>query len=195
MRLFIATSFPVAIMRDLNARVGAVRPKLAQASWVRPETQHLTFAFLGEQEEALVDTIEPALKERLANLPRFEARLRGCGFFPNARRPRVGWIGLSPEQPFIEIANAVREVVTQAGVELDRAAFKPHLTLMRIRDSWPHGCIETFERALGTLESEPFTVDTVTLYSSKLSPQGAVHTGLAHYALSPHPGKGTAKRG
>ena len=185
MRLFIATSFPVAIMQDLNARVAAVKPKLAQASWVRPETQHLTFAFLGEQEESIVGRIEPALAKRLESLPRFDARFRGCGFFPNTRRARVGWAGLSPEQPFVDVAGAVRDVVTKAGVELDRAAFKPHLTLMRIRDTWPHACIETFEKALGAYESDPFAVESVTLYSSKLHPHGAVHTPVRTFSLAP----------
>ena len=148
MRLFIATSFPVAVMSELNARVAAVKPKLGQASWVRPETQHLTFAFLGEQEESMVERISSPLEEHLGSVPRFQARLRGAGFFPNPRRARVGWVGLSPEEDFVHVASAVRDVVTANGIELDGAQFKPHLTLMRIRDPWPRACIETFEKAL-----------------------------------------------
>ena len=183
MRLFIATSFPVAIMSDLNERVAAVKPRLAPASWVRPEAQHLTFAFLGEQDEELLDRLGPALGERLQSQPSFDARLRGCGFFPNPRRARVGWIGLDPEQPFVELSAAVRNVVKKAGVELDSAAFKPHLTLMRIRSSWPHACIEAFEKALGGYESKPFGVAGVTLYSSQLNPRGAVHTPIRTFSF------------
>src|SRR6476620_9347209 len=51
MRLFSATSFPAETLRSLNERVTMVKSKLPKASWVRPETQHLTFAFLGEQDE------------------------------------------------------------------------------------------------------------------------------------------------
>ncbi|HUP44376.1 MAG TPA: 2'-5' RNA ligase family protein, partial [Thermoanaerobaculia bacterium] len=82
MRLFIATSFPVAVMQELNARIAQVKPKLAAASWVRPDAQHVTFAFLGEQEEALIERLAPPLEARLGALARFEARLLGCGFFP-----------------------------------------------------------------------------------------------------------------
>ena len=183
MRLFIATHFPEEVLRDLNVRAGNVKPRLPAASWVRPETQHLTFAFLGEQPESLIDTIAQPLTTSLGAIARFEARLRGCGFFPNARRARVGWIGLQPESGFEEIARAVREIVTKNGVVLDGGEFKPHLTLLRIRDPWPPASIELFTKTLRDYESAPFTVGEVTLFSSQLHPKGAVHTPLRRFAL------------
>ncbi|HUP50165.1 MAG TPA: RNA 2',3'-cyclic phosphodiesterase [Thermoanaerobaculia bacterium] len=184
MRLFIATSFPEAITRDLNARVAGLKPRLAAAAWVRPGSQHLTFAFLGEQDEAVIGRLAPAVAQRLSSIDRFAARLRGAGFFPNRRRARVGWAGLEPEQPFLDIAAAVRDAVTANGATLDRADFKPHLTLLRIRDAWPPACIEVFEHGFATYESEPFVVDTVTLYSSELNPSGAVHSPVREFPLA-----------
>ena len=183
MRLFIATHFPDAVLRDLNDHVSKLKPRLPAASWVRPETQHLTFAFLGEQPETLVDKVSPGLEQALASTPRFEATLKGCGIFPNARHARVGWIGLAPEEQFGAVATVVREVVTRAGVELDRADFKPHLTLMRMRDAWPPASLDLFQRSLRDYRSEPFTVEKVTLFSSALNPKGAVHTPLKAFPL------------
>lgn len=121
MRLFIATSFPESVLRELDERVRRVKTKVPLASWVRLETQHLTFAFLGFKE---------------------------------------------------------------TGIQLDGAAFKPHLTLCRIRDSWPPGCVGIFNAAFGQLESEPFPVDRITLYSSRLNPSGAVHTPVRQFSLA-----------
>ena len=148
MRLFIATSFPEAVTKDLNRRIAALKPKLPPASWVRPETQHLTLAFLGERDERLIDEIAPDLTTRLQDIERFRATIRGAGLFPNARRPRVGWAGLDPEGPFIDLAARVRDVLTKHRVELDRADFKAHLTLMRLRESWPPASVLMFEKAL-----------------------------------------------
>lgn len=183
MRLFLATSFPAEVLRDLNSRVVPLRPRLPAASWVREETQHLTFAFLGEQPETLVDKLAAPLTEALSNIERFEAHLQGSGFFPNPRRARVGWVGLDPEAGFVNIARAVRDVVTRNGVTLDGGDFKPHLTLMRIRDAWPPASIDLFNRSLGSYRSNAFTVDGVTLYSSQLNPKGAIHTPLRTFNL------------
>jgi len=184
MRLFIATSFPAEVIDDLNARVSRLKPRLPAASWVRPESQHLTFAFLGEQPEALVDKLAAPLCDALKNVPHFDASLNGSGVFPNPRHARVGWIGLQPEDKFVAIAEVVREVVTKNGVSLDRADFKPHLTLMRIRDRWPPSSIDLFTHSLHDYRSAPFDVTAVTLYSSQLNPNGAIHTHLRRFALA-----------
>jgi 2'-5' RNA ligase len=184
MRLFIATSFPAEVVRSLGDRVAPVRPRLPAASWVRPDTQHLTFAFLGEQDEQLIDRIAPRLGDMLRPIAKFEGHLAGCGFFPNARHARVGWVGVEPVAKFEAIAAAVRDAVTAAGVTLDRAEFRPHLTLMRIRDRWPPLSIETFSKALRDYRSAAFSVDRVTLYSSKLSSAGAVHTPQREFTLA-----------
>jgi RNA 2',3'-cyclic 3'-phosphodiesterase len=184
MRLFLATNFPDVVLRELNERVTRLRPRLPAASWVREETQHLTLAFLGEQPEAHVDAVTPALTEALATIPAFEARLSGSGFFPNTRHARVGWIGLKPEDKFVSLAKVVRDVVETHGVKLDAGEFKAHLTLMRIRDPWPPASVDLYTKTLKDYESAPFTVDGVTLFSSQLSPKGAIHTVRQKYPLS-----------
>ena len=126
----------------------------------------------------------PAVEEELASVGRFEGSLHGCGFFPNPRHARVGWIGVEPEQSFAAIAHGVRNAVERAGIHLDRSEFKPHLTVMRMREGWPPLSIEIFNKALRDFRSEPFTVDGVTLYSSRLDPKGAVHTPVRRFALA-----------
>ena len=184
MRLFLAMSFPEAVLRPVNDRAARVKSKLPPASWVRPESQHLTFAFLGEQEETLIDKLAPLVEQGVGAVQKFDGTLAGCGFFPNPRHARVGWVGVRPEQSFNALAKSVRDAVQQAGVTLDRAEFRPHLTLMRIRDPWPPACIETFNGALRDFVSTPFAVERITLYSSRLDPRGAVHTPLRQFALS-----------
>jgi RNA 2',3'-cyclic 3'-phosphodiesterase len=185
MRLFIAASFPPEVLRDLNDRVVQYKPRLPAASWVRPETQHLTFAFLGEHPDSLIDALNVPLTAALANVHRFEATLHGCGFFPNPRHARVGWVGLEPEAKFAEVARIVRDVVTKHQVTLDGGEFKPHLTMLRVRDPWPPASIDLFCRSLKDYRSETFVIDKVTLFSSQLSPKGAIHTAQGHYPLAP----------
>src|SRR2546428_12362487 len=148
MRLFIASTFPEEILRALNERLAALKPKLPSASWARPETQHLTYAFLGEQDESLIEALAPRVAAGVATIARFDAALHGCGFFPNARHARVGWVGVTPEERFCAMATTVREAVNACGIALDYSEVKPHLTLMRIPDKWPPLAVATFEKAL-----------------------------------------------
>jgi 2'-5' RNA ligase len=184
MRLFIAISFPEQELRAISDRIAMVKSRLPPASWVRPETQHLTFAFLGDQPESLLPTLATCLGESLATVPRFEGNLRGSGFFPNARHARIGWVGAAPQEKFTAVANAVRNGVKAAGVTLEGGEFRAHLTLFRIRDQWPPACIEIFNSALRDFKSDPFPVDAVTLFSSELNPKGAIHTALRTFALA-----------
>ncbi|HUR80017.1 MAG TPA: RNA 2',3'-cyclic phosphodiesterase [Thermoanaerobaculia bacterium] len=183
MRLFLASTFPADVLDALNERVSKLRPRLPAASWSRAESQHLTFAFLGEQPESLIETLASNLAPAVESVPRFEAKLQSCGFFPNPRRARVGWIGLEPESAFGSVATAVRSAVSRSGVTLDGAAFKPHLTLMRIRDPWPPASTELFTQSLRDYTSGAFAVNEVTLFSSQLNPKGAIHTAMRTFAL------------
>jgi len=184
MRLFIATTFPVEVLRSVNARVNPIKPRLPPASWVRQEAQHLTLAFLGEQPEAQLEVLAAPLANSLGGIPRFDSRLRGCGFFPNARHARVGWIGLEAERAFANVARQVREVAASEGVKLDSVEFRPHLTIMRIRDPWPPASIDLFSKSFRDFVSTPFPVDEVILFSSRLDPKGAIHTPLQRFALA-----------
>lgn len=184
MRLFIATTFPTDVMCGLNTVVARVKTRLPPSSWVRPESQHLTFAFLGEQDEALIPKLGCIVEQRLREIRPIKAQLHSGGFFPNSRNARVAWVGVTPDEKFCEIASAVREAVTEAGVKLDAADFKPHLTLCRLRDRWPPACIEIFQATFGKFESPLFTVDRLTLYSSQLNPKGAVHTPLREFMIA-----------
>jgi 2'-5' RNA ligase len=184
MRLFIAVNFPPPLLDALNARVALLRPRLPAAAWVKEGTQHVTLAFLGEQPETSVGRLTSALSSAMKEFDAFEAQLHGCGFFPNPRRARVGWIGLDPEEPFVRLAQIARETVVKNGVVLDAAEFRPHLTLMRMRDPWPPASIDLFGKSLGDYRSAPFPVDEITLFASDLQPKGAVHTPLRVIPLS-----------
>ena len=184
MRLFIATTFPPDVLCGLNERVTRVKTRLPPCSWVRPESQHLTFAFLGEQDEALIPKLACTVETRLRGIRAFDAQLRGCGFFPNSRNARVAWVGVTPDEKFNAVAAVVRAAVTAAGVELDGADFRPHLTLCRLRDKWPPACLEIYQSTFGKFESPLFKIDRLTLYSSQLNPKGAIHTPIREFAIA-----------
>jgi 2'-5' RNA ligase len=184
MRLFIAATLPIDVAEALEHVVAKVRGQLGPASWVSPQAQHVTFAFIGTQMEDAVATISAALAHRLAPVAAFDARLEGAGFFPSRSRARVAWCSVTPRDPLMAIATVVRERLAVAGIPFDEKPFHPHLTLARLKGSWPAASIAAFENAINSFESPLFPIAHVMLYESRLSPLGATHTVLESYPLS-----------
>lgn len=138
---------------------------------------HVTFAFIGEQPQTVVPVIAHALDEAAHDLRSFSARLRGCGFFPSAKRPRVGWIGIEPEAPMKEISAQVRASLQRSSVPFDEKAFSPHLTIARMRETWRSADAESLSLSLGDFESSDFEIAEVVLYESRHG-AGAKYTRL-----------------
>lgn len=180
MRAFIAIDIPDAIRAFLRQKQAAFRAAMADASWVRPEGIHLTLKFLGEISEAKVKEVTGALKT-LGHFDPFSIGVRGFGFFPDARRPRVFWIGVEAPPDLGRLAERVDEAMSNIGFAREGRAFQPHLTLARFRTPRPQPAIETLLSRQGTDELLSFEVAEFFLFESKLSPEGAKYRKVERF--------------
>ena len=96
-RLFIALELPPNVLKAVaQAQTDLKRFIPSQAArWVRPESVHLTLKFLGDAPVGQVEDLKIALVEATAGHSGFELGIQGLGCFPNARRPRVLWLGIT----------------------------------------------------------------------------------------------------
>lgn len=188
MRLFIAIDLPHEIRHAIDGATSELK-KTLRGAWVRSESFHLTLAFIGDQPQEVVEPLTDALQRSLHSHPPAVCNIAGVGVFPSATRARVGWLGVAPDQPLQSIAENVRSAVRNARVAHDDKAFKPHLTVVRFRESPSSDDVGRFMHALQGFDTEPFAVDHVTLYSSVLSPRGATHTALARVPLQGEPSR------
>ncbi|GAI77066.1 unnamed protein product, partial [marine sediment metagenome] len=78
----------------------------AKVRWVKKENIHLTLIFLGEIAEDVIDQVKERMQTVSKNHKAFNMALQGTGVFPSFRRPRVLWVGVSPEskEPIIHLA-------------------------------------------------------------------------------------------
>jgi 2'-5' RNA ligase len=182
MRLFVAIDLPAEVISALERLVNRLRP-LARISWTRPDNWHLTTKFIGEWPEDRVGEIEAALRA-LAGREPMPIRVRGLGFFPSPRAPRVFWAAVEAPESLAALARDMDKALARLGVEQERRPFSPHLTLARIKEPTPldglHGAIEK----LTLMEFGSFTADRFCLYRSTLQPGGAVYTRLAEFLFT-----------
>jgi len=177
MRLFIAIELPA----ELKSTVGRLRVEIPGARWVPAEQIHLTLAFLGEVEENCLGALSGELAR--IRLPSFRLSFSGTGCFPDRRRPRVLWIGLQPEARLQQLAAKVHEVLLACGIPQEERPFSPHITLARLKMAPPRAA-DTFLDQQQELKLPPFFVQEFSLFQSRLTPQGALHTPLRAFPLA-----------
>ena len=132
MRLFIAIDLPEDIRSALAELERDLKPISDSVRWVAPDSVHLTLKFIGETPESRVEEIDAALAA-LSWKP-FMVLVRGIGFFPGKRSPRVLWAGLDAST-MDGLAQQIDTRMERLGFEKEKRAFRPpHLTLARSRD-------------------------------------------------------------
>jgi len=175
-RLFVAMRPPEPV-RDLLIDAMDDSPDLR---WVGDEQLHLTLRFIGEVERPLANDIADALST--IRFPAFDLRIAGVGRF-DRRSGGALWAGVEPRKPVSQLAAKVDRACVQAGLEPERRAFHPHITLARYsrRSAEQAG---DFERKRADLSSEPFPVTRFILFESHLSRHGAHYEEVAAYPLA-----------
>jgi len=177
MRLFIAIELPDAVKRAL----AGLKTDITGARWVPADQIHLTLAFLGEVDEALLERLTGELAR--IQLPGFQLAFGPVGCFPDRRRPRVLWVGLEPQPHLKHLAAGVQEAVLACGIPQEERPFSPHITLARLKLSPSREC-DAFLDQRQKLELPPISVREFTLFQSRLTPQGALHTPLRSFPLA-----------
>jgi 2'-5' RNA ligase len=174
-RLFVAIRPPEAI-RDLL--IDAMDDS-ADFRWQDEEQLHLTLRFIGEVERPVADDLADALGRVRA--PRMQLRVAGLGRFEQ-RNSGALWAAVDPKAPLEALAAKVDRTCQSVGLEPERRAFHPHITLARWKGRRTREVHDFLERGRG-LASEPFAIDRFILFESHLSKHGAHYEEVASYDL------------
>ena len=174
-RLFVAIRPPEHI-RDLL--IDAMDDS-ADFRWQNDEQLHLTLRFIGEVDRHMAAELTDALGRVRA--PRFIARIKGVASFDH-RNAGALWAGVEPKEPLAALAAKVERVCQKIGLEPERRAFHPHITLARWKGRRTREVGDFLDRRRG-LVSEPFDVDHFILFESRLSRHGAHYEEIASYPL------------
>jgi len=175
-RLFVAIRPPEQI-RDLL--IDAMDTS-TDFRWQDDEQLHLTLRFVGEVERPAADDLADALSR--IRTPSFAARIAGIGRFEQ-RNSGALWAGVEPKAPLAALAAKIERVCQQVGLEPERRAFFPHITLARWKGRRSREVADFLDRRRG-LSSEPFEVTEFILFESRLSRHGAHYEPVARYPLA-----------
>ena len=150
------------------------------ARWIALDQLHLTVRFIGDVDGALFLDIKTALAE--TNISPFNIQMKGVGHFPPRGAPRVIWAGLDKSEPLLLLRKKIDAALLKIGVTPEKRKFSPHITLARLKNTPPQK-VANFLSGNSLFSQEPFQVDDFKLYSSTLTPKGAIHKVERIYSL------------
>jgi 2'-5' RNA ligase len=184
MRLFLAVFPPAEVQRSAFGFIETLRRPGDGLSWVRPENLHYTLRFLGELGEDGARRAAEAATEAAAKSRAFAAALGGLGAFPDPRRARVIWIGMSEGgEALVALARDLDRALAKRGFGAPDKPFSPHLTLGRVREprrDWTAALAEPHP----VDPAARFTLDRICLVESQLNPRGSIYTVRAGAPLT-----------
>ncbi len=191
-RAFIAIDLSAearAAVADLQNRLkGRLVPRTVR--WTAPPNMHLTLHFLGNVVPDSLEDIEAALARTAAVHAPFRLDLVGLGCFPNARRPRVVWVGIGGQtEALVAMQHTLGQQLKQAtGFTPESRPYAPHLTIGRVKKGLPSRKLSQVGQLI--TQEQPrvkrlarLPVGNISLVQSDLTPTGPIYTTLARQSL------------
>ena len=188
LRLFVALEPPDAVRRRLAALAADLRRAAGLAAdtvrWVEAENVHLTLQFLGAVPQERLGDVVAAVRAAASSSRPLSLEVKGAGGFPNARRPRVVWAGVSGDAAALEaLAADLGRRLGPLGFPPEERAFSAHLPLGRARDRrGAPGLGGALARAVEQAPA-PWRAAEVVLFESHLSPRGPRYEAIARAPL------------
>jgi 2'-5' RNA ligase len=109
----------------------------------------------------------------------FKLYVKGLGAFPNARNPKVVWVGMEDnQQRLVHFQEKLEETLAAIGFVPEKRDYSPHLTLGRVKDSRGKRDIEQLIEKYKNEDLGYFTADTIIFFQSDLQPSGPVYSSL-----------------
>ena len=196
-RLFVAVDPPAPVAAELarwarwalepgEASSARARPGRAPSDGIRrvdAGALHITLCFLGDQPLDVADEVADLIRAALAGLALAGQSVAPLGIgapvWLPPRRPRALALEVHDESGWLTALHDDLRVGLGAAIgwEPERRRFRAHITVVRLR-SWaaPPACFEPTPALV-------FEPESVTVYRSRLEPDGATYQPLARIGL------------
>jgi RNA 2',3'-cyclic 3'-phosphodiesterase len=184
-RMFCAFELPEGLRRSIAEHSQKVREAVpeAAASWSRPENIHLTVKFFGNVDPATVPVISATAARVVKEFSSIQIAVGKTGVFPRPSRPQVLWIGVEDQSGgLLKLQQRLEDGFAREGFPKEDRAFRPHLTIARIRR--PQNADHLAEAHLGLeFSNVAVSLNELVLIRSELSPKGSQYTAISRHRL------------
>lgn len=180
MRLFTGIDLPDSVKERLDALINRLRAH-AHIKWSPTYNLHITTKFIGEWPTERIPQLDGALKA--VPVAPIDIDIRGLGWFPNSKSPRVFWAGIQASPSLAELVRATDATLVTLGIAAESRPYSPHLTLARIKEPVPLQGLRTAVETMEPVDFGAFTPSHFYLYRSEPGHTGSIYTKLHQYPL------------
>ncbi|AWM40006.1 2',5' RNA ligase family [Gemmata obscuriglobus] len=185
-RTFIGIDIGDAIRGSAKALQKELAKVDPGVKWVTPESMHVTLLFLGDVDDRELHAVCKAVAAAARGEPSFSLRVSGLGVFPNARRPKVVWAGVTDGADVLRRLHTALEekMLALGGYRSEERGYTPHLTLGRVNTPEAAVAVAAELPKRTAWQGGRVTVDEVLVYDSELNSDGPVYTVVGRAPLA-----------
>jgi 2'-5' RNA ligase len=184
LRAFVAVEMPGPMRKALEEVQSSLKQLKIRARWVRPENIHLTLKFLGNIPAGHVPSIGDVLRVVARAHGRFSLAAAGVGVFPDIRRPKVIWVGLTGRPDALTpLQQDLDGRLAALGFPRAEKPFRGHLTIGRFNTETLTGPVADAVKRYAAATFGTAVVEEIVLLQSDLRPEGPLYTPLAREKL------------
>ncbi|WP_157805767.1 RNA 2',3'-cyclic phosphodiesterase [Bacillus sp. mrc49] len=163
--------FALVLPDDIKAYLHAVTERLNSGfpfkKWLHPADYHITLAFLGSADDSMKKDAIRRVEGVLAKEASFELTLAEIGAFGKDDSPRILWTGVEQQERLFSIQEKIYHSCVEAGFQLDKKPFKPHITLARKFEGEDPFSLKSV-RQVANVNDEHFQAVQVALYQTHI---------------------------
>jgi RNA 2',3'-cyclic 3'-phosphodiesterase len=191
----IRTFIVLELAGGVKSRLTAIQEQLGRSAagvkWTRADNLHLTLLFLGEVETLEVVSICRVVQQRARRHAPFAIDVAGLGAFPNLRRPKVLWAGITEGATELRALHAdLEEGLLDLGCyRREEREYTPHLTLGRLSHDDRDEDWGTILAKFAGWEGGSTPVDEVLVMASEMRRGGPEYSVLGRGPLAGRPAK------
>ncbi len=177
-RLFVGLDLPQATKDYIAEQRNKIYGKPNVISWESDENQHITLKFLGDVGENITELICDRFDNILATP--IEAEFSNFNFFKKNDKLKILYLGLKDSPKITNLFSIIEDECELLGFPKEKRKFKPHLTLLRVRENTDKSGLEKFNSY--NLE-HGFIIDSFSLFKSELENNHSKYTVLRRFKL------------
>ena len=180
MRLFTGIALAPLVQQNIEALLDDLR-RVAPLKWSPPENLHVTTRFIGEWPEARLPELTAALAA-MKPMGAIPIEIAGFGYLPTPHRPSIFLAGVRAPESLPALAAATHTALEPLGITREERAYRPHLTLARIKNENIRELREHIAK-MNQTDFGSFEATEFHLYLSRPGTRNSVYEKIAAFPL------------